>query len=66
MKNIINIVFVGLVLLLISSVSYAQPSLLPSFPVGPSTPWPIDGGLSLIIGGGIAYMAKKGYDKRNK
>jgi hypothetical protein len=27
---------------------------------------PFDGGLSLIIAAGVAYAAKKGYDKKNK
>lgn len=27
---------------------------------------PFDGGLSLVVAAGIAYAAKKGYDKRKK
>jgi hypothetical protein len=27
---------------------------------------PFDGGLSLVIAAGVAYAAKKGYDKRKK
>lgn len=27
---------------------------------------PFDGGLSLVVIGGVAYAAKKGYDKRRK
>ncbi|MGZ5247011.1 MAG: PID-CTERM protein-sorting domain-containing protein [Flavitalea sp.] len=29
-------------------------------------PVPLDGGLSLLIGAGIAYGAKKAYDKKKK
>lgn len=27
---------------------------------------PIDGGLSLLLGAGVGYVVKKGYDKRKK
>ena len=32
----------------------------------PTTGAPFDGGLSLLIAGGIAYASKKAYDKRKK
>jgi hypothetical protein len=32
----------------------------------PRSEIPFDGGLSLIIAAGVAYAAKKGYDKKNK
>jgi hypothetical protein len=34
-------------------------------PPPPNTNIPFDGGLSLIIAAGVAYAAKKGYDKKN-
>lgn len=33
---------------------------------GPGGAIPIDGGISLVIAAGVAYAAKKGYDKRKK
>lgn len=38
----------------------------PSIPATPPTNTPIDGGLTLIIGGGIAYAAKKYRDSKVK
>lgn len=32
----------------------------------PSPAIPFDGGISLVVAAGIAYAAKKGYDKRRK
>jgi hypothetical protein len=46
-------------LVLVAQVIVATP-VLPLPPVQT----PIDGGLTLVIGGGIAYVAKKAYDKR--
>ena len=52
-------------LAVLAMVLFAQVVLASvSTPPTPPTPTPIDGGLTLLIGGGIAYAAKKGYDKR--
>lgn len=32
----------------------------------PNTEIPFDGGISLLVAAGVAYAAKKGYDKKNK
>lgn len=44
------------------------PSLLAQLPDDPGQDpdIPIDGGLSLLIAAGVAYGAKKAYDKRKK
>jgi len=44
---------------LISTVIFAAP------PPPPPAQVPIDGGLSIVIGAGIAFGAKKLYEKRN-
>jgi len=64
MKKILLTSLTVLALVLVAQVLTAQPTVLPSFPSAPVTPLPIDGGLTLIIGGGIAYAAKKAYNKR--
>ena len=64
MKKILLTSLTVLALVLVAQVLTAQPLVPPSFPGPPVTPLPIDGGLTLIIGGGIAYAAKKAYDKR--
>lgn len=54
------------------SISFCLPLLLvaqglPDDPgVDPDLNVPFDGGLSLLIGAGIAYGAKKAHDKRKK
>lgn len=56
MKNIVY-KSISLVMLLVAALpAMAQP------PPPPATP--IDGGLSLLLGAGAAYGAKKIYDKR--
>lgn len=51
-----------LCLLCTGSLLYAQGG-----PGGdPDPAIPIDGGISLVIAAGVAYAAKKGYDKRKK
>lgn len=64
-----------LALACVSEVAEAQRGRRPVFrppvvrPRGrrpPVTSAPLDGGLSLLIGAGIAYAAKKAYDARRK
>ena len=48
-------------------VCFTQVVLAGSFPPPPPpppSPTPIDGGIALLVGGGIAYAAKKAYNKR--
>lgn len=48
-------------------VCFTQVVLAASFPPPPPpppAPTPIDGGIALLVGGGISYVAKKAYDKR--
>ncbi len=60
LKTLLTAVF------LVCALSYA-PSLLAQ-PVDPGgdPDVPIDGGVSLLIAAGVAYGAKKAYDKRKK
>ena len=65
MKNItfhIKVIFVT-VFITFTSAAIAQPE-------GNGSPAandvPIDGGLSILLAAGVAYGAKKGYDKRKK
>lgn len=56
------------ILTVVSLLMYV-PSLLAQMPGDPGTDpdeIPIDGGLSLLIAAGVAYGAKKAYDKRKK
>jgi hypothetical protein len=66
MKKILLPSLIVLALVLVAQVLTAQPTALPpsGFAGPPVTALPIDGGLTLIIGGGIAYAAKKAYNKR--
>jgi hypothetical protein len=64
MKNLFLTSLSILALILMAQLVTAQPTLLPSLPGPPVSALPIDGGLSLIIGGGIAYAAKKAYAKK--
>jgi hypothetical protein len=66
MKNLFLTSLSILALILLAQLVSAQPTALPpsGFPGPPVTALPIDGGLSLIIGGGIAYAAKKAYAKK--
>jgi hypothetical protein len=60
MKKVLFSSLAVLAMVLVAQVVLAGPSTPPT----PPTPTPIDGGLTLLIGGGIAYAAKKGYDSR--
>ena len=51
--------------ILVSALSYA-PSLQAQPDPGGDPDVPIDGGVSLLIAAGVAYGAKKAYDKRKK
>lgn len=57
MKKLLNIMIIinTLVLLLLPVIVQAQP---PEFPIGPGSA-PVDGGLSLLLAGGIGYGIKK-------
>jgi len=60
--------FGKIALAVITLVMYA-PALLaqiPGNPGGDPDEIPIDGGLSLLVAAGVAYGAKKAYDKRKK
>lgn len=48
-----------------ASLVQAQPPDDPGVDPDP-VPVPFDGGISLVVAAGIAYAAKKGYDKRKK
>ena len=68
-----NMVRLLAVLLFIGTVSVANAqgpggpgSPGPDPDPGPGTSVPFDGGLSLVVAAGIAYAAKKGYDKKAK
>ncbi|RYZ19141.1 MAG: hypothetical protein EOO10_24765 [Chitinophagaceae bacterium] len=58
-----RLLFVGLLLTIASTFVSAQ---IPTDPGGTpdNTQVPFDGGLSLVVAAGIAYVAKKGYEKR--
>ena len=51
--------------ILICALSYA-PSLQAQPDPGGDPDVPIDGGVSLLVAAGVAYGAKKAYDKRKK
>lgn len=51
-----KLIYTGL-LLCITSLAYSQPD-------NPDNPVPLDGGLSLLVAGGLAYGAKKVHDKK--
>ncbi|MBX3257763.1 MAG: hypothetical protein KF862_26780 [Chitinophagaceae bacterium] len=55
-------------IMIMAACFFATP--LPAQPGGPGgdpdTEIPIDGGVSLLVAAGIAYGAKKAYDKRKK
>lgn len=56
-----------LVLLLIGTTTLTRAQGGPGGPgPDPDPSVPFDGGLSLVVAAGIAYAAKKGYDKRIK
>lgn len=64
-KSLLTAIVVAGTLMYFPANSIAQG--LPDDPgVDPDTEVPFDGGLSLLIGAGIAYGAKKAYDKRKK
>ena len=48
-----------------ASIVQAQPPDDPGLDPDPNA-IPFDGGISLVVAAGIAYAAKKGYDKRKK
>lgn len=52
---------------LVCALSYAPSLKAQPDPGGdPDTEVPIDGGVSLLVAAGVAYGAKKAYDKRKK
>lgn len=51
--------------ILVCAICYA-PSLMAQPDPGGDPDVPIDGGVSLLIAAGVAYGAKKAYDKRKK
>ena len=58
----VKILLTAVALVCALSSSKAQPD-----PGGdPDTEVPIDGGVSLLVAAGVAYGAKKAYDKRKK
>lgn len=64
-KNKLAYVVFSFLLSLPAMLVHAQGG--PGGPGGPPDPSvPFDGGLSLVVAAGIAYAAKKGYDKRKK
>ncbi|MBN8788152.1 MAG: hypothetical protein J0I84_13760 [Terrimonas sp.] len=53
--------------ILVCALGYAPSLKAQPDPGGdPDTEVPIDGGVSLLIAAGVAYGAKKAYDKRKK
>ncbi len=63
MKKIFNIqTLVILIIIFLPSLSHAQPSNVPGNPDSA----PIDGGLSLLIAGGVGYGVKRIREKRKK
>ncbi len=69
-KKLISILVIATLALFSPPLIHAQDlndSDDPSAPGGPENPdVPIDGGLSILLAAGVAYGAKKGYDKRKK
>jgi hypothetical protein len=68
-KQKIKLALLAFVLMGAATVVQAQggpgdPGLDPDPP--PPTEIPFDGGLSLVLAAGVAYAAKKGFDKRKK
>jgi hypothetical protein len=60
-KSLLTSVFV------LGFVCFTQVVLAASFPPPPPpppAPTPIDGGIALLVVGGISYVSKKAYDKR--
>jgi len=72
MKKYLNIVLIVFVMLVAFNATNAQSftddvtDVDGSGGTGGSTEVPIDGGLSLLLGAGIAYGAKRAYNSRNK
>lgn len=64
MKTSIRTLAVTILLTGASTFAQAQPGDPGPNPGGTPTDVPFDGGLSLIAAAGIAYAAKKGYEKR--
>lgn len=67
-KDKLRYVLLALLLTCATSLLNAQPPGDPGDDPDPPPPnnIPFDGGLSLVVAAGIAYAAKKGYDKRKK
>ena len=63
-KYILNLVLS--LFLVIPAVTFAQAPPPPPNGTGREIDAPLDGGLSLLVGSGVAFLAKKGYDKRRK
>ncbi|MFT3946001.1 MAG: hypothetical protein QM763_10065 [Agriterribacter sp.] len=52
--------------ILVCALSYAPSLKAQPDPGGDPDAVPIDGGVSLLVAAGVAYGAKKAYDKRKK
>jgi hypothetical protein len=64
MKKIIYSLLPIAVMVFTAITSFA--ASFPPPPPPPPAPTPIDGGILLMVTGGIGYVAKKQYDKRKK
>jgi len=63
-----KVLFTGFILMITLLITYT-PGLLaqmPGNPGGDPDEIPVDGGLGVLIAAGVAYGAKKVYDKRKK
>lgn len=66
-KTTIKLTYALLATLLTCTTLVLQAQGGPGGPGGdPDPAIPFDGGISLVIAAGVAYAAKKGYDKRRK
>jgi hypothetical protein len=63
MKTIVRSLFVTFICMILVHLANAQPT---GPGPGPSSPVPIDGGLSLLIGGSVLYGVKKLKEKYKK
>jgi hypothetical protein len=61
LKSVLTLAVYAVALLCLPALVYAQGDPGPD-----PDPIPFDGGLSMLIAAGVAYGAKKAYDKRKK
>ncbi len=61
-----NFILSAAVLILSSLLFYPPSAFAVATPPGNGDEIPLDGGLSVLVAAGIAYGAKKAYDKRKK